>query len=84
MYRDSVDALTCLLLGVDHDGEPLERSEVLSITSTTVIRANGIRQCTVQVVFSNGKAYRIEAFGEEANDLHHHAKSHPMYSMITV
>ena len=84
MYRDSVDALTCLLSGVDHDGEPLERSEVLSITSTTVIRANGIRQCTVQVVFSNGRAYRIEAFGEEAFELHQNARSHPMYSVITI
>ena len=84
MYRDSVDALTCLLSGVDHDGEPLEISEVLSVSSSIVTLSNGIRRCTVQVVFSNGKAYRIEAFGEEANELHHSARSHPMYSMITV
>lgn len=84
MYQDSVDALTRLLSGVDDGGKPIGRSEIASVTSVIVTLSNGIRHCTVQVEFADGKTYRIEAFGEEASALHSNARSHPLYSMITV
>jgi len=35
---------------------------------------NGIKHCSVQVIFINGEEYRIEAYGKEAVDLYNAAK----------
>jgi hypothetical protein len=82
MYRDSVDALTRLLSGIDDKGMPLEQSEVSSVSSTIRTLTNGIRRCIVQVIFGNGSQYKIEAFGEEADELYLRAQSHPMFSLL--
>jgi hypothetical protein len=37
---------------------------------------NGVRHCSVQIKFASGVEYRIEAFGEEADELYHKAKEH--------
>ena len=82
MYRDSVDALTRLLSGIDDEGRPLETSGIASVTSTVHTLINGIRRCSVQVLFENGSVYKIEAFGDEADELHLRAQSHPMFSVL--
>ena len=82
MYRDSLDALTRLLSGIDDEGKPVELSGVASVSSTVRTLTNGIRRCAVQVLFENGSVYKIEAFGDEADELHLRARSHPMYTML--
>jgi hypothetical protein len=82
MYRDSVDALTRLLAGIDDEGRPLEQSDISSVSSTVRTLSNGIRRCIVQVLFKSGSEYKIEAFGEEADELHVRARSHPMFNML--
>ena len=83
MYRDSIDAFTRLLDGVDDEGRPLEASDIASISSTVQTLKNGIRHCTVQVLFESGSEYKIDAFGDEADELHFKARTHPMFSLLT-
>ncbi|MCI0565418.1 MAG: hypothetical protein MN733_43690 [Nitrososphaera sp.] len=77
MYHDSVDALAQLLMNGRGEGGPLEASDVASISAKIGVLKNGISHCSVQVRFENGAEYRIEAFGEEAEELHRMAVEHP-------
>jgi len=81
VYRDSIDALTQLLAHVSGDGEPLEVTDVASISSRLGVLKNGIKHCCVQITFGTGAEYRIEAFGEEAEDLHRKASEHPTFNV---
>ena len=84
MYRDSVDALKRLLSGVDDEDKPLKLAEIASISSTIRTLKNGIKHCCVQVLFEGGEEYKIDAFGEEADELHFKARMHPMFTFVTV
>lgn len=68
MYRNSVDALNELL-----DGRVSEAS-VDSITPTIGLMKNGVIYCIVQITLSGGEEYRIEAYGDEAEQLWKEAK----------
>jgi hypothetical protein len=68
VYRNSVDALNELL-----DGHVSE-SSVDSITPTIGLMKNGIIYCIVQIILSGGEEYRIEAYGEEGEQLWKEAK----------
>jgi hypothetical protein len=52
----------------------VSESSVDSITPTIGLMNNGIIHCIVQVVLSGGEEYRIEAYGEEAEELWKEAK----------
>ena len=83
MYRNSVDALSHLLKGLDDEGRTLEYLDISNISSTIKTLENGIRHCCVQVLFESGVEYRIDAFGDEADELHLRARMHPMRSVLT-
>lgn len=70
MYRNSVDAFT-QLLSSKHTGSVPGVSE---ISSTMGRMQNGIVYCVVQVMCSCGEEYRIEAYGEEAEELYRTAR----------
>lgn len=76
MFHNSVDALTKLLTNSGGDGQVLESSGISSVSSKIVILNNGIRHCSVQVKFESGIEYRVEAFGDEADELYRKAKEH--------
>jgi len=76
VYRNSVDALTQLLASAGGADVPPEPSRVTSILHTL---KNGIKHCIVQVEFGTKTGYHIEAFGEEAEDLHRKASDHPAF-----
>ena len=82
MYRDGVDALMRLLAGIDDEGHALRSAEIASISSKIKTLTNGIRHCCVQVLFECGAEYKIDAFGEEADELHLKARSHPTFSLL--
>ena len=84
MYRDSVDALYHLLIGTDDEGKSLDDPDISTITSTIETLMNGIRHCCVQVLFQSGIEYKLDAFGDEADELHLRARTHPMFSLLTV
>jgi hypothetical protein len=84
MYRNSVDAFSHLLNGLDDEGRMLEDPDISNISSNTKKLKNGIRHCCVHVLFKSGVEYRIDAFGDEANELHLRARTHPMFSLVTV
>ncbi len=84
MYRSSVDALTRLLERIDDFGQPMEVSEVTSVSSLIRTLKNGIRHCSIQVQFASGSEYKIEAFGDEADELHVRASGHPAFEILTV
>lgn len=58
MYRNSVDAFRHLL-----------SPAVSQISAKSGHMQNGIEHCVVQVTFASGEEYRIEAYGEEAEEL---------------
>ncbi|MEW6605305.1 MAG: hypothetical protein AB1351_11550 [Thermoproteota archaeon] len=58
MYRNSVDAFTQLL-----------SPAVNRISVKSGRMQNGIEHCVVQVMLAGGEEYRIEAYGEEAEEL---------------
>ncbi len=60
----------------------LELSEIASLSSIIRILMNGIRFCSVHVPFESGKEYRIVAFGDQTEELHPRAWTHPMYTML--
>jgi len=72
-----VDALTKLLTDGGGDGEVLESSGISSVSSEIGMLSNGLRHCSVQVKFESGVEYRIEAFGDEADELYRKAREHP-------
>ena len=84
MYRDSVDAFSHLLRGLDEEGKSLEDPNIFTITSTMETLKNGIRHCCVQVLFRSGIEYKLDAFGNEADELHLRARTHPTFSLLTV
>jgi hypothetical protein len=84
MYRDSVDALLHLLAGTDDEGNALEPSKIASISSSIRTLKNGIRHCSIQVLFESGCEYKIDAFGDEADELYVRARSHPTHNLLTV
>ena len=83
MYRDGVDALMRLLAGIDDEGHALKLSKIESISSKIRTLKNGIKHCCVQVLFESGAEYKIDAFGDEADELHLRARSHPTFSLLT-
>lgn len=72
MYRNSVDAFTQLLSSKQAGSMP----GVSQISSSMGHMQNGIVYCIVQVVCNCGEEYRIEAYGEEAEELHRTAREH--------
>jgi hypothetical protein len=83
MYRNSVDAFSNLLSGLDDEGRKLEDPDISNISSTIKTLKNGIRHCCVQVLFKSGVEYRMDAFGDKADDLHLRARTHLMCSLVT-
>ncbi|MGH9991221.1 MAG: hypothetical protein ACREBU_05175 [Nitrososphaera sp.] len=79
MFRNSVDALMQLLASAGGAGAPPQPSHVTSISSKIRILKNGIKHCSVQVLCGTKTGYHIEAFGEEAEDLHRKASEHPAF-----
>jgi len=73
VYRNSVDAFTHL---VSEERESVFRgtTSVAQISAKIGYMQNGIRYCSVQVTFNNGEEYRIDAYGEEADELYSKAK----------
>ena len=72
MYRNSVDAFRQLLASKQDSGIP----GLSQISSSMGRMSNGIVYCVVQVICSCGEEYRIEAYGEEAEELYKTAKEH--------
>lgn len=52
-------------------------SGVRRIDTKSTSMQNGITHCVVQVTLANGEEYRIEDYGEEAEELCRAAKEHP-------
>ena len=69
-YRDSVEAFVDLV-STSHE----EASEVRGIETRIRELQNGIKYCSVQVMFDSGAEYRVEAFGEEAGELYSKART---------
>jgi hypothetical protein len=70
-----VDALTKLLTN-GGDGQELESSAISSVSSKIAVLGNGVKHCSVQVKFESGIEYRVEAFGDEADELYCKAREH--------
>ena len=66
MYRNGADALRHLLSG---DG-------VRRIDAKSASMQNGIVHCVVQVTLASGEEYRIEDYGDDAEELYRAAKEH--------
>ena len=49
------------------------RTNVIQVSAKTGHLPNGIKYCIVQVIFNNSEEYRIDAYGEEADDLYSRA-----------
>jgi hypothetical protein len=45
-------------------------TNVIQVLAKTGHLQNGIKYCIVQVIFNNSEEYRIDAYGEEADDLY--------------
>ena len=82
MYRNSVDAFMHLLSRGDEDSG-LAASAVASISVRISNMRNGIQYCIVQIAFENGAEYRVEAFGEEAEELYREAKTKASLQVCT-
>jgi len=67
MYSNSVDAFQQLLASKQDSAGVLGVSR---ISSSIRLMSNGIAYCVVQVVCSRTEEYRIEAYGEEAEELY--------------
>lgn len=70
MYRNSVDAFQQLLSSKQAGSIP----GVSQISLNRGRMQNGITHCVVQVVCNCGEEYRIEAYGEEAEELYRTAR----------
>lgn len=70
MYRNSVDAFRQLLSSKQVASTP----GVSQISSSMGRMQNGIMHCVVQIVCNCGEEYLIEAYGEEAEELHRTAR----------
>lgn len=81
MYRNSVDAFTHL---ISQERESVFRgtASVAGISAKMGYMQNGIRYCSVQVTFNNGEEYRIEAYGEEADELYSKAREKSAVSCL--
>ncbi len=75
MFRSSVDAFLYLVDGREQ-GEHAQKHSVTSIQADMNYLANGIRRCSVQVLFSDGAGYSVEAYDREADELYEKAKVH--------
>jgi len=73
VFHNSVDALTKLLTN-SGDGQALESSAISSVSSKISVLGNGVKHCSVQVKFESGIEYRVEAFGDEADELYRKAR----------
>ena len=69
-FRDSVEAFVDLV-STSHE----ESSGVTNIEARIKELQNGIKYCSVQVTFDSGAEYRVEAFGEEAEELYSKARA---------
>ncbi len=73
MYRDSIDALLCVL---DERGtDTSRRGAVAEIAVQKDCLRNGIMHCHVELTCNDGAGYGIEAFGDEAEELYRVAKT---------
>lgn len=73
MYRNSIDAFTHLV-SKERESSYRGKAEVARISAKMGCMQNGIRYCSVQVTFNNGEEYRIDAYGEEADELYSKAR----------
>jgi len=67
MYNNSIDAFRQLLASKRDSAGMLEVSK---ISSSMRQMTNGIEYCVVQVICTRGEEYRIEAYGQEAQELY--------------
>jgi hypothetical protein len=58
------------LISKEHESIYHGAASVIQISAKTGYMQNGIRYCSVQVTFNTGEEYRIEAYGEEADELY--------------
>ena len=81
MYRNSIDAFAHL---ISEGRESVFRgtATVTQISAKIGYMQNGIRYCNVQVTFNNGEEYRIEAYGEEADELYNKAREKSAVSCL--
>jgi hypothetical protein len=75
MFRSSVDAFLYLLDGREQN-DRVEKHRVASIKADMNHLANGIRCCSVQVLFDDGAGYSIEAYDKEAEELYTEATAY--------
>ncbi|HEX2556916.1 MAG TPA: hypothetical protein VHK86_01215 [Nitrososphaera sp.] len=73
MYRNSIDAFMHLV-SEEREGVFRGTASVTQISVKTGYMQNGIRYCSVQVTFNTGEEYRIDAYGEEADELYSKAR----------
>jgi hypothetical protein len=71
MYRSAVDALQDLIRTKSDGSKVSCRVSRISRQNTRLI--NGIEYCSVQVSCTDGVQYGLEAYGQEALDLHREA-----------
>lgn len=74
MYRNSVDAFVQLTSARQGSSIATATTVITEISAKIGYLKNGIRHCSVQVAFASGDEYRIEALGEEAEELYREAK----------
>lgn len=74
-YRNSIDALQDLVQPTS--SQPSTRAcRITKLTHDASQLENGIEYCLVEVTCDNGEQYGIQAFGEEALELHNEALKH--------
>lgn len=72
MFRSSVDAFLYLLDGREQRSRAVHN--VASIQVDMNHMANGVKRCSVQVMYDDGVGYGIEAYDKEADELYREAK----------
>ena len=73
-YGNSIDALQDLFQPTS--GQPLDCACRITKLTHDASLENGIEYCLVEVTCDNGEQYGIQAFGEEAIELHKEALKH--------
>lgn len=81
VYRNSIDAFTHLV-SKERDSVFRGMASVIQISAKMGYMQNGIRYCSVQVTFTNGEEYRIDAYGEEADELYSKAREKSAVSCL--
>jgi hypothetical protein len=81
VYRNSVDAFT-QLVSEGRESVFHGTASVAQISAKIGYMQNGIRYCSVQVTFNTGEEYRIDAYGEEADELYSKAREKSAVSCV--